>query len=245
MNAAKTAGICLVLGGVTNRERNLLVALCTAALLCSLSPALDLGLMVGSDGVTLAAPNDQCLYSETQPNGLPLGAAALCDLHSGGRFVLRAKAGYGVLQHKESTARPDGYDEHSRAGLHAVRVQAAPCVLADVPGMPFYLQAGLGCGAHLSWTQGTYYNGDLLMKAAARGLDATGLLAVGVRVNPRLSLELGLERLLADWSVTTRQYYSWEDSSRLWEEVSHSNSTTLNLSSVIEPGYAVGIVWTP
>jgi len=52
--AQRTAGICISLRGIVSRERNLLVALCTAAVLCSLSPALDLGLMVGTDGVTSA-----------------------------------------------------------------------------------------------------------------------------------------------------------------------------------------------
>ena len=242
MNASGTADSRLVPAGVVRRDRNLLMALCAAAALCSLSPALDLGLTVGTDGITSATSplRNVYLYSEELPDKLPLAAAAFCDLHSGEHFVLRVKTTYGVLQHMDSTTR---YGETDRTGLHAFRVQVAPSASVDIPGIPVYLLAGLGCGAHWSWTRQTH-DGDVLENGTTRGLDAAGLLAVGFRVNPRLTLELGVEELLADWTGRTGQTYVWEDSSRVWSEVSKSSGAAFNLSGVVQPGYSAGIVWT-
>ena len=97
----------------------------------------------------------------------------------------------------------------------------------------------------MSWTRQTYDWDDVLVKGATRGLDAAGLLAVGFRVNPRLTLELGVEQLLADWSTRSAQRYYWNDSSRVWYEVSQSSGAAFNLSGVVQPGYSAGIVWTP
>jgi len=241
VNAAGTADSCLMTG-IVKRERNLLAALCAVAVLCSLSPALDLGLMVGTDEITSATSPLRNLFLDSRelPDKLPLAAAVSCDLHSGAHFVLRAKAMYGVQQHMDSTAG-SGY---GRAGLHAFRLQVAPSASFDIPGVPVYLLAGLGCGAHLSWTRRTY-DGDLLVKGATRGLDAAGLLAVGFRVNPRLTLELGVEELLADWTTRSAQTYYWNDSSRVWREEHQSSGASHNLSGVVQPGYSAGIVWTP
>jgi hypothetical protein len=241
----RNADVRTVVGGLMHRHRSLAAALLVATALGSTAPGLDLGLAVGGDGVTAAiAPiENDYLNSGSLVTRLPVAAAVSCDLHSGEHFVLRAKGIYGGLQHVDSTGAEDNWNRE-QDGLHAVRVQIAPCASFDVPGTPVSLQAGLGCGAHLIWKRQTYYNYDIIARGNTVGLDATGLLTAGIRVNPGLTLELGVERLLADWSAATRQYFHWDDSSRVWESGSRSNTASLNLGSAAEPAYWVGVTWT-
>jgi hypothetical protein len=218
-----------------SKERKSLVAFCAVLVFCSPGAALKLGVSIGRDGATLAA-----MPFKSQP----LVAMGCCDLRSGESFVLRLKAGYGVLQSRQST---DNYifDTYDYTGLDALRVQAAPCAKADMPSLPIYIQAGLGCGLHMNWTyqNSTEIDEGYASSTRVRGLDATALLTLGIRVSPRLSLELGTERLLADWSLTTRQNYTWDYGSHQYLKGSYSSGTALNWSNVAEPGYAVGLVW--
>ena len=216
-------------------KRESLAALCAAIALCSPIAAVELGMSVGRDGTTLAA-----VPFESQP----LGVTASCGLRSGDHFVLRLKAGYGVLFRRQGTVHYT-FDIIDDTRLDALRVQAAPCAKADLPSLPIYVQAGLGCGFHMNWVfqKSKELEQGYASRVRVRGLDATALLTLGIRVNPRLSLELGTERLLADWSLTTRQNYTWDSGSQLYLGVSRTSGTDLNWNSVTEPGYAVGFVW--
>jgi hypothetical protein len=200
---------------------------------CSVSMALDLGASIGRDGTTIAA-----VPLETQP----LLVSAHCGIWHGQHFILRLKAGYGALLDWENTGTPDGYAAYDRTSLDAVSVQVAPCASVDLPGIPVYLQAGLGCGAHLGWTLGDD-DGDRLVKTRIGGLDAAGLLAAGIRVGPRLSLELGMERLLADWSFSQTRFFNYQGLLGYVEQY-HTSTTSLNWPGVLEPGYAAGVVLT-
>ena len=128
------------------------------------------------------------------------------DMHSGEHFVLKLKAGYGVIVGKVNGETPDSktYDYN---GLDVIRAQAAPCVEAGLPSMPAYLRAGLGYGFHSVWTleNSTGEGYGTLSRTRASGLDASALLTLGFRAGPRFALELSTERLLADWSLTTRR----------------------------------------
>jgi len=213
-----------------NVERRLMAALFAAIVLCLPAAAIDLGASIGRDGTT-GTPDQQ-----------PFLVSAHCGLWHGPHFVLRLRAGYGVLLNRENLGTPNGYAEYQRTGLDAVRVQAAPCASADLPGIPVYVQAGLGCGARLGWKL-VDDNGDAMEKTNTRGLDASGLLAVGIRVNPRLSLELGMERLLASWSFTQVRLDRYQEGLGYVEQ-GHTSTMSLNWQGTVEPGYTAGIVLT-
>jgi hypothetical protein len=215
------------------RHRTLIV-LCAALAVCSTGAALHLGVSVGRDGTTLAA---EAFKSQ------PLGVAATCDLRSGEHFVLRLKAGYGVLLHRQNSETPVS-QTYDYTGLDAIRVQAAPCAEANLPSLPIYIRAGMGCGLHLNWTlsNSTDIGEGTSTRTRTRGLDASTLLTLGLRTSHRLSLELSTERLLADWSLTTRRSSGWDADRREYVERGHSSGSSLNWNSVLDPGYAVGLV---
>ena len=131
-------------------------------------------------------------------------------------------------------------------GLDVIRAQAAPCVEVGLPSMPAYLRAGLGCGFHSVWTleNSTGEGYGTLSRTRASGLDASALLTLGFRAGPRFALELSTERLLADWSLTTRRNSVWDDDEQAYIERSHSSGWSLNWNSVLDPGYSVGLVFT-
>jgi len=211
-------------------KRSPMAAIFAAIVLCSPIAAIDLGASIGRGGTTVA------------PDQQPFLVSAHCGLWHGQHFVLKLSAGYEVLLNRESIGTPNGYAEYQRTGLDAVRVQAAPCASANLPGIPVYVQAGLGCGAHLGWKL-VDDNGDDLEKTNTRGLDASGLVAVGIRVNRRLSVELGTERLLADWSFTQVRLDRYQEGLGYVEQ-GHTSSTSLNWQGTAEPGYTAGIVLT-
>jgi hypothetical protein len=211
-----------------NVERSLMVAVIVTVVLCLPAAAIDLGASVGRH-VTTVTPDQQ-----------PFLMSAHCGLWRGQHFVLRLSTGYAVLLNRESIGTPSGYAAYRRTGLDAVMVQVAPCALADLPGIPVYVQAGFGCGAHFGWKL-MDDNGDDLEKTYTRGLDASGLVAAGIRLNRRLSLELGMERLLADWSFTRVRLDRYREGLGYVEQ-GRTETTSLNWQGNAEPGYTAGIV---
>jgi hypothetical protein len=213
-----------------NVKRSLMAAVFVILALCLPAAAIDLGVSVGRDVMTVT------------PDQQPFLASAHCGLWRGRHFVLRLSAGYAALLSSASNRTPSGYAVYERTGLDAVMVQVAPCASADLPGIPVYVQAGFGCGARLGWKL-VDDNGDDLEKTYTRGLDASGLAAVGIRFNRRLSLELGMERLLADWSFTRVRLDRFREGLGYVEQ-GRTETTSLNWQGNAEPGYTAGIVLT-
>ena len=217
-------------------KSRLLASLLTTIVLFSPMAATEFGALVGRDGATLAA---------TQFKSQPFHVTGVCDLRSGEHFVLRLKAGYGVLLYQQ---RMDNglFETKDRSALDALRIQAAPCAEAALTTLPIYVRAGVGCGFHMNWVFQEHTEIDEGSYALSRvgGLDVTVLAALGIRMSRHFALELGAERMLVDWSLTTKQNYTWDYVFREWHQGSHSSGATLNWNNVIEPGYSVGVVWT-
>jgi hypothetical protein len=217
-------------------KSRLLASLLTTIVLFSPMAATEFGALVGRDGATLAA---------TQFKSQPFHVTGFCDLRSGEHFVLRLKAGYGVLLYQQSM--DNGlFETKDRSALDALRIQAAPCAEAALTTLPLYVRAGVGCGFHMNWVFQEHTEIDEGSYALSRvgGLDVTALAALGIRMSRHFALELGAERMLVDWSLTTKQSYTWDYVFREWQQGSHSSGATLNWNNVLEPGYSVGVVWT-
>lgn len=222
-----------------NTQFRRLAPLITVLVLCPPIVALDFGVSIGRDGTTLAA---------TQFKSQPLLATGACDLRSGGHFVLRLRAGYGVLLYRHRYENgPNGlFNTYDYSGLDALRIQAAPCAEVPLPMLPVYVRAGMGCGFHLNWIfqEDTELDDGRYASSRVRGLDVTALVALGIRMSRRFSLELSSERLLADWSLTSKQNYTWDYIGQQWVKGYYSSTTSLNWNDVVDPGYSIGIVLT-